>query len=92
MVVSYDVADEDPAMLRLLGVEVAADQALQIAGIGMIDGNEVGRGTYDMYFAGTDRNAMWDIIEPVLAQAPEAWTTAELRDGLDDPSPIIIDR
>ena len=70
---------------------MTADAALQAAGVGAIDGNEVGQGVYAMYFFGTDREAMWAIIEPILDDAPAEWTKAELRDGLDDDAPIIVE-
>lgn len=91
VIVSYDVVEDDPAMMQLLDTELTADAALQAAGVGAIDGNEVGQGVYDMYFFGTDREAMWAIIEPILDDAPAEWTKAELRDGLDDDAPIIVE-
>lgn len=92
VIVSYDVVEEDPAMMRLLATELAANAALQAAGAGVLDGNEIGQGTYDMYFLGSDREVMWDILEPILAHAPAAWTKAELRDGFDDDAPITVER
>ncbi len=91
VVVTYPVLEGDPAMMVLLDTETAADEALQDAGAGVIDGNEVGQGVYDMYFVGADRQAMWDVLEPILDDGDVAWTKAELRDGLDDPTPIVID-
>lgn len=78
-------------MMQLLGTELTADAALQAAEAGAIDGNEVGQGVYDMYFFGTDREVMWDVIEPILDDAPAEWTKAELRDGLDDDAPTIVE-
>ena len=61
VVVSY-VAEtpgrELDAMKALLKTELAADQALRDAGAGLIDGNEVGPGEYDLYFVGRDREGM----------------------------------
>jgi hypothetical protein len=90
VVVRYAVADDDPAMLTLLPVETAADEALQASGAGRIDGNEVGQGDYDMYFVGSDAQAMWAVLEPILAGAPVPWERVELRDGLEDPDPTVI--
>lgn len=91
VVVTYAVSDDDdPAMLTLLSTETAADDALQDAGAGSIDGNEVGQGVYDMYFVGDDAQDMWTVLEPVLASAPLRWQKVELRDGLEDPDPQIL--
>lgn len=92
VVVTYEVVDGDPAMMMLLDSELAADEALQNAAAGFIDGNEIGQDTYDMYFIGQDRERMWSIIEPILGDAREEWIRVELRDGLEDQDPIIIDR
>lgn len=77
-------------MDALLETEIAADRALQDAGIGSIDGNEVGDGGYEIYFVGQDREAMWAILRPIVDQAPIPWSTAELRQGLDDKSPQVV--
>lgn len=90
VVITYDVQDEDPGMLKMLRTEMAADSALQAAGAGYIDGNEVGQGTYEMYFVGKHRIHGGKIVKPILDDAPVAWTKAELLDGLDDESPIVI--
>lgn len=90
VVVTYAVVDDDPAMLKLLPVETAVDEALQAAGAGYIDGNEVGQGVYDMYFVGDDAREMWRIVEPILVGAPVPWEKVELRDGLEDPEPTVI--
>lgn len=76
----------------MIGYELAADAALQAAGVGWIDGNEIGNYQYDLYFSGTDSAAMWKVLEPVFAEAPLQWTSVELRDGLDDQEPTIIKR
>jgi len=90
VVVTYEVDERDPAMLQLLPTETQADAALQAAGAGHIDGNEVGQGTYDMYFVGADADRMWSIVAPILDDAPVAWTRAELREGLEDPDPDVV--
>lgn len=77
-------------MDALLETELAADEALQAAGAGFIDGNEIGDNRYDLFFIGTDRNAMWNILQPIFDEAPVHWTTVELRDGLEDSQPIVL--
>lgn len=91
VVVIYAVDDGgfDP-MLELLDTEMAADAALYEAGAGWIDGNDIGSESYDLYFMGDDADVMWAVLEPVLAEAPVAWTAVELRDGLTDPDPTIL--
>jgi hypothetical protein len=78
------------AMKALLKTELAADQALRDAGAGLIDGNEVGQGEYDLYFVGRDREAMWQVLRPVFDDAPVAWRRVELRHGLDDKDPTVF--
>lgn len=41
-----------------------------------------------MFFVGRDVQAMWAVLEPVLAKAPAVWETVELRRGLEDPAPV----
>lgn len=77
-------------MLELLDTEMAADAALAEAGLGWIDGNEIGDESYDLYFAGSDAAAMWCVLEPVLEDGPVAWTYAELRETLEDPDPTLV--
>jgi len=77
-------------MEALFETEMAADEALQIAEAGWIDGNDVGANGYELYFTGRDPKAMWQVLEPVFAQAPVAWTRVELRTGLEDPAPVVL--
>ena len=74
----------------LLDTEVAADAALSEAGIGRIDGNEIGANAYEIFFVGVDAEKMWDVLEPVFADAPAPWSSVDLRDGFDDPDPVVI--
>ena len=76
----------------LLETELAADEALQRAEAGWIDGNDVGDNVYELYFVGWGRERMWGVLEPVFAGAPLPWTQVELRDGLDDPTPTVLPR
>jgi len=78
------------AMDALLEYELQADSALQSAGAGWIDGNEIGDHQYDLYFVGFDRTVMWDLIRPVFDSVPYAWSRVELRDDLDDLDPVVV--
>lgn len=79
-------------MEALLETELAADQALAQADAGWIDGNDVGDSTYELYFVGEDAELMWNVLEPVFSKAPVAWTRVELRNGLEDPAPTLLNR
>lgn len=95
VVVTFDGTDQEfdaGVMDALLETEVAADEALQSADAGWIDGNEIGNHQYDIYFAGYDREAMWRVLEPIFEEAPMAWTRVELRAGLEDPAPRVLAR
>ena len=85
----YSSAD---AFDRLENTEFAADDALAATGEGWLDGNEVGGESYDLYFFGYEKSRMWAVLEPVFDEAPLAWTSVELLDDLDDPTPTIIER
>jgi len=77
----------------LLETESAADAALQDAGAGSLDGNELGTGEYQLYFVGPDRHQMWQILEPVFAKAPLQWSRVELYQTLaEDPDKVILPR
>ena len=78
------------AMDSLLETEVDADDALRAVGAGWIDGNEMGEHQYDLYFVGNDREEMWAVLEPIFASAPIKWSRVELRDGLEDPAPLVV--
>ncbi len=90
VVVSYDVPKDDPALMLLLDTEREVNRALHRSGAGVLDGNEVGQGRYDLYLVGADREELWDLVEPILADAPVSWTRVELRDGLNDRDPEVI--
>ena len=92
VVVFYD-ADSNSAieyMTALEATEYRADDALQAAGVGFIDGNEFGEDGYELYFAGDAAEAIWKVLEPILADAPASWDRVELRDGFEDPQPRVI--
>jgi len=88
--VDNDSYTSSEAFDQLFDTETAADEALYFADQGWIDGNEIGGGSYDLYFTGYDTDAMWDLLEPVFAEAPLAWTSVELLDGLEDESPTFL--
>lgn len=77
-------------MLVLLDTERAAERALRKSGVGVIDGNEVGQGIYELYFVGHDGEEMWRVLGPVLASAPLQWSRVELRRGLRDEDPQVL--
>lgn len=79
-------------MDALLETELAADDALTEAGVGMIDGNEVGDHSYELYFVGGEGEAMWRVLEPVFEDAPVPWTRVEIRSGLEDETPRVLTR
>ncbi|WOP17507.1 hypothetical protein [Raineyella sp. LH-20] len=81
---------DDQLMAALEQTEHEADEALQRAGVGAIDGNEIGDHEYQLYFVGKDRDEMWRILRPVVDRAPVAWERAELRHTLDDPQPWVV--
>lgn len=81
-------------MNALLKTEMEADQALSEAGLGGIDGNEIGD-DYQLFFVGSDRHRMWGVLEPILEKAPVRWSRVELFMSLDedaDPDEVILPR
>lgn len=72
-------------------VEEQAMEALEDAGAGYIDGNEIGRSEYALYFYGTDRGAMWKLLEPILEDAPIPLTRVELWPPGEAAEPTIIE-
>lgn len=95
VVVIFDDTDREfdlDVMDALLETELAADDALGEAGLGMIDGNEVGDHSYELYFVGGEGEAMWRVLEPVFEEAPVPWTRVEIRSGLEGEEPRVITR
>jgi hypothetical protein len=84
--------DTDPVDLldALAGTESAAIAALDATGAGMIDGNEIGQGEYELFFVGPDRHRLWEVLRPVFDGAPVARHSATLRKGLDDSDPELV--
>lgn len=95
VVVLFDDTTEEfdeGVMDLLLETESTADEALQHAGLGFLDGNDIGGHQYELYFAGLDREAMWKVLEPIFQRAPVPWTRVELRTEIGDPAPKVITR
>lgn len=93
VVVSFEDRDDQfdqNLMDALFDTEMAADQALAEADAGWIDGNDVGDHGYELYFVGEDPKEIWAAIQPVFASAPVPWTRVELRQGFEDPSPLVL--
>jgi hypothetical protein len=78
------------AFESLAATEIAGDDALQLLEAGWIDGNEFVDDSYDVYFVGPDRRIMWEVLEPIFADAPVPWTSVELRRGLEDEAPVVV--
>lgn len=75
----------------LLDTALAADAAL--GDYGAVSGNEDDDGEYRIYFVGVDRHRMWQILEPVFAEAPLKWSRVELFADLgEDPDEVILPR
>lgn len=93
VIVFFDFGADDTELDvvdALLATEIAADSALVEQSLGWIDGNEVGQGSYDLYFNGNDHEEMWAVLEPILATAPMKWTRVELRDSLEGPATVEL--
>ena len=94
LVVTYADLDRSPSdvMDMLLETELAADEKLAATDAGMIDGNEIGESEYQLFFVGDDRHRMWELLEPVLAEAPVPWSRVELFVTLDGEPEVILPR
>lgn len=93
VVVKFESRDERfdlDLMDKMLATELAADEALAAAEAGAIDGNDVGDGEYALYFTGGDAERMWEVLEPIFADAPVPWTTVVLKSGFDDSEPRVL--
>ncbi len=78
------------SMDALEETELEADEALSEAGLGMIDGNEIGDHSYQLFFAGSDRHRMWGVLEPILEKAPIRWSRVELFTSIDKTADEVI--
>lgn len=93
VIVFFEFSGDDTeidVMDALLATEIELDAALVEQGLGWIDGNEVGQGSYDLYFNGDDHDEMWGVLKPILATAPMKWTRVELRDSLEGPATVEL--
>jgi hypothetical protein len=93
VIVSFQGSEEEMPgnwLNALLPTEMAAIEALESADIGTIDGNDIGDHEYQLYFVGDDRHAVWEVLAPIFAEAPVAWSRVELRRNFEDPNPDVI--
>lgn len=80
----------DSTLEAMWAVEDEAMEALEEADAGYIDGNEIGAGEYSLYFYGTNRETMWEVLKPILEEAPIPLSRVELWPPEDDAEPTII--
>lgn len=71
-------------------LEERAMTAIESAGLGYLDGNEVGDSEYSLYFFGDDREAMWKVLEPIMTTAPYPLARVELWPPGRDAEPRVI--
>lgn len=45
---------------------------------------------YEISFMGTDGDAMWQDLQPILERAPVTWNRVEIRHGFEDPQPRVV--
>lgn len=75
---------------RVAKLEDTLDGVVERAGVGLLDGNEVGGGQYSIFLIGPDAGALWAAIEETVRHA-EATRGAKviLRQGDDGPEQIL---
>lgn len=83
-----DAADA-AAWDAMLARELEAGDALMAAGVGYLDGNGSDGVVYDVFFVGSDHEAMWAIVEPVYADAPIAWSSVMMWASAEDMEPTV---
>lgn len=71
-------------------LEDRAMTAIESAGLGYLDGNEVGDSEYSLYFFGDDREAMWKLLEPIMSTAPYPLARVELWPPGREAEPLVI--
>ena len=59
-------SSDDHAALLLLEDRLA--DAVETAGVGDCDGNQIGKGLYEVFFYGPSADALLEVIRPILAQ------------------------
>ena len=82
-------ADDDAAWEALLDLELEAGEALVAAGLGYLDGNGSDGVVYGVFFYGSDHEAMWEVVEPVYADAPVAWSAVRMWASSEDVEPAV---
>ncbi len=94
VLVTFSIADgiELIEVRRVMGpIEERADAALGSSGLGYLDGWGSGGDTYDVFFYGEDRDAMWLLLEPIMRDAPIPLLRVELWPPGMDAVPTVID-
>lgn len=71
-------------------VEEEALAAIEDAGLGYLDGNDVGAGEYSLYFYGDDRARMWELLEPIMRTAPVPLARVELWPSGEGTEPEVL--
>lgn len=71
-------------------VEERAMIAIEESGLGYIDGNGIGAGEYDLYFYGADHEAVWELLEPILREAPLPLRSVTLRPAGDPVEQTVL--
>lgn len=82
---------DDRTLEQMWEVEDRAAAALETSGAGYIDGNEIGAAEYALYFYGADREAMWQVLEPIMRDAPIPLTRVELWPPGESAEPTVIE-
>ncbi|QCR18740.1 hypothetical protein [Agrococcus sp. SGAir0287] len=82
-------ADDEAAWEALTTLEMEAGVALVDAGVGYLDGNGSDGVVYDVFFYGLDHEAMWDVVEPIYADAPIAWSSVTMWDSFEATEPAV---
>ena len=92
VVFSLDAEFGDESTLEeMWPIEDRAIGALEASGLGYIDGNEIGASEYALYFYGTDREALWRLLEPIMRDAPIPLSRVELRPPGPSAGATVID-
>lgn len=81
---------DDPAWEEMFMVELAAGDALLDAGIGYLDGNGSDGEVYEVFYYGSDHEAMWSIIEPMYDEAPLAWSEVQGWVSIEAEEPALL--
>jgi hypothetical protein len=82
---------DDELLEQMWPIEEQAIEALESAGLGTIDGDDVGGHEYSLWFYGADREAMWDVLEPIMRTAPLPLSRVALWPAGDDTEPEVIE-